>query len=179
MYRDVPPVSGFTQQEPAEGELATDQTEVWVLFDDDTFYVSLRCWSEAPARIIANEIKRDGRGIFGNETIAVLIDTFLDRRNGDEFKTNLLGGIFDATVANEQTSNRDWNGVWNVRASRFEEGWSVEMAIPFKTLRFRPGGTQRWGLNVQRRVAAKNEISFLAPIPRALSYMGMLSLIHI
>jgi len=173
VYRDVPPVSGFTQQEPAEGELATDQTEVWVLFDDDTFYVSLRCWSEDPERIIANEIKRDGRGIFGNETIAVLIDTFLDRRNGYEFKTNLLGGIFDATVANEQTSNRDWNGVWNVRASRFEEGWSVEMAIPFKTLRYRPGGTQRWGLNVQRRVAAKNEISFLAPIPRALSYMGM------
>ena len=173
VYRDVSPASGFTQQEPAEGLPATDQTEVWVLFDAETLYVSVRCWSEYPDRIIANEIKRDGRGIFGNETISVLLDTFYDRRNGYEFKTNVLGGIFDATVANEQTSNRDWNGVWDVRASRFEQGWAVEMAIPFKTLRYRPGGTQRWGLNVQRRVAWKNETSFLAPISAALSYSGV------
>ena len=173
VYRNFSPVTDFIQQEPDEGLPATDQTELWVLFDADTLYVTVRCWSEYPDRIIANEMQRDGQGIFGNETISILLDTFYDRRNGFEFKTNALGGLFDGTIVGERNSNRDWNGVWDVRTAHFEQGWTIEMAIPFKTLRYRASGTQTWGINVQRRVASKNEISFLTPMPAALSYAAV------
>ena len=173
IYRNLSSVTDFIQQEPDEGRPATDQTELWVFFDADTLYVALRCWSEYPDRIIANEMQRDGQGIFGNETVSVLLDTFYDRRNGFEFKTNAMGGLFDGTIVGERNSNRDWNGVWNVRTAFFEHGWTIEMAIPFKTLRYGAGESQTWGINVQRRVASKNEISFLTPMPAALSYAAV------
>ena len=176
VYYDVAPVSDFIQQEPNEGAPATDQTEVWVMFDGDTLYVSARCWSEDPDRIIANEMKRDSRGMFGNETFSIVLDTFYDRRNGFNFITNALGGLFDATITNERTPNLDWNTVWDVRTDRFEQGWTVEMAIPFKSLRYRTGLAQIWGINIQRRVASKNETSFLTPIPASLSFAGLFKL---
>ena len=172
VYRDVPPVTDFIQQEPNEGAPAADQTEVWLTFDADTFYVSARCWSRAPDRIVANEMKRDSYGMYGNETLGVVLDTFYDRRNAFAFTTNAIGGLFDALVTDERSQNIDWNTVWDVRAGRFEDGWTVEIAIPFKSLRYRAGPAQMWGVNVQRRVASTNETSFLTPIPASLSWAG-------
>ena len=173
VYRDVPSITGFIQQEPDEGVLATDQTEVWVLFDTDTLYVSARCWSTRPDRVVANEMKRDANGFYGNETLAVVLDTFYDRRNGFQFMTNALGGLFDATIVNERSANTDWNGIWDVRTARSDQGWTVEMAIPFKSLRYRASPTQIWGINVQRSVASTNEVSFLTPMPAALAFRGI------
>ena len=173
VYYTVPPVTDFIQQEPDEGAPARDQTEVWVLFDRDTLYVAARCWSTDPDRIIANEMKRDSYSMFGNETFSVVLDTYYDRRNGFNFITNALGALFDATITNERTPNLDWNAVWDVRAGRFEQGWTLEMAIPFKSLRYRTGPSQTWGINFQRNVASTNERSFLTPIPAALSFQGM------
>ena len=173
VYFTVPPVTDFIQQEPDEGAPARDQTEVWVLFDGDTFYVAARCWSTDPARIVANEMKRDSYNMFGNETFSVVLDTFYDRRNGFNFITNALGALFDATITNERTPNLDWNAVWDVRTGRFEQGWTLEMAIPFKSLRYRAGTAQTWGINFQRNVASTNETSFLTPIPAALAFQGM------
>ena len=176
VYQAVPPVTDFVQQEPDEGAAATERTEAWVMFDSDTLYVSARCWSSEPDRIVANEMKRDSFGMFGNETFSVILDTFYDRRNGFNFMTNALGGLFDATITNERTPNMDWNTVWEVKTGRSEQGWTVEMAIPFKSLRYRAGPTQVWGINMQRRVASKNESSFLTPIPAALNFAGMFKL---
>ena len=173
VYFTVPPVTDFIQQEPDEGAPARDQTEVWVLFDRDTFYVAARCWSVEPERIVANEMKRDSYNMFGNETFSVVLDTFYDRRNGFNFITNALGALFDATITNERTPNLDWNAVWDVRTGRFEQGWTLEMAIPFKSLRYRPGPSQIWGINFQRNVSSTNETSFLTPIPAALAFQGM------
>ena len=173
VYSDVPAVTDFIQQEPSEGAPATDQTEVWVTFDDETLYVSARCWSEEPDRIVANEMKRDGYGMFGNDTFSVLLDTFYDRRSAFAFVTNPVGGLFDALIANERLSNMDWNTIWDVATTRFEQGWIVEMAIPFKSLRYRSRSSQVWGMSIQRSVAAKNERSYLTPIPASLGFDGM------
>jgi len=173
VYRDVVPVTDFVQQEPDEGAPATDETEIWVMFHGDILYVSARCWSTDPERIVANDMKRDSRGMFGNETFAVVLDTYYDRRNAFNFMTNALGGLFDATITNERIPNMDWNTVWDVRTGRFDQGWTVEIAIPFKSLRYRPGPSQVWGINIQRRVASKNETSFLTQIPASLSMAGL------
>ncbi len=173
LYREVEPVTEMIQQEPDEGAPATDQTEIWVAFDADTLYVSTRCWSEEPGRIIADVMNRDGMNMWGNETITVVLDTFYDRRNAFAFATNAVGGLVDSLITDERSQNVDWNTVWDVRVGRFDQGWTMEMAIPFKSLRYRAGQMQPWGLNVQRRVVSKNEVSFITPMPASLAWEGL------
>ena len=173
VYGRVPGVSGFIQAEPRPGEPATEKTEVWVLFDDRNVYVSARCWDSHPERMVMNEMRRDNTGIFGNETLTVILDTFYDRRNAFFFYTNPLGALSDSVITDERNINRDWNTVWSSKASRFTNGWTLEMAFPFKSLRYRTGGSQIWGINFRRVVRWKNELSYLAPVPPALGAMGI------
>ena len=167
-YATVRAVTDFIQQEPDEGVVASERTEVWLFFDDRAIYISARCWDSQPERMVANEMRRDSFNLFGNEQFSVILDTFYDRRNGFNFLTNPLGGMFDAQITNERTPNLDWNTVWDVKTGRFDEEWTVEMRIPFRSLRYRAGDVQVWGVNVQRRVAWKNESSFPYP-PRSAS----------
>ena len=94
-------------------------------------------------------MRRDSYGMYGNDTFAVMLDTFYDRRNGFNFMTNALGGLFDQTITAERSTNLDWNTVWDVQTSRFEQGWTLEMALPFKSLRYRAEARQYWGINFQ------------------------------
>ena len=170
VYGTVPAVSDFVQQVPDEGAPATERTEAWIFFDDRNLYISARCWDSHPERMIANEMRRDGQ-IFQNENFAVALDTYYDRRNGFLFHTNPLGGMFDGDV--RPTMNRDWNGVWDVKTGRFDEGWTVEIVIPFKSLRYRPGPSQIWGVNLRRIVRWKNEVSYVTPVPASFSMGGI------
>ncbi len=168
VYDRVPGVSGFLQALPLEGEPATEDTEVWVFFDDDAVYVAGRAWDSQPERMVATEMRRDNFGIFNNENLAVIFDTFYDRRNAFFFYMNPIGGFFDGLIVDERNVNRDWTAVWDSRAARFEGGWTMEMRIPFKTLRYASGGPQVWGINFRRVVRWKNEISYLTRVPAAL-----------
>ena len=173
-YRDVLPTSGFIQAEPLAGTPATEQTEVWILFDDDNLYISARCWDSAPeSEWMANEMRRDNLGIFRNDSIGILLDTFYDRRNGIVLNINPIGGRTDAQMFDERSFNPDWNPIWEMRTGRFEGGWTVEAALPFKSLRYRPGRVQVWGLNVHRGVPRLNEHSYLAPLPAEQGMRGL------
>ncbi len=113
-------------------------------------------------------MRRDNRNIeFSGSSFAVILDTFYDRRNGFLFQTNPLGALYDAQVTDERNTNSDWNTIWYVKSGRFAEGWTVEMAIPFKSLRYRAGTAQIWGVNFQRIIKWKNERSYLTPMPAA------------
>ena len=165
-YRDVPGMTGFVQVEPIEGAPATERTEVWLAFDDDNIYISGRCWDSAPeSRWIANELRRDSFNIARNEYIDIVLDTFYDRRNGINLTVNPLGGRMDGQITDERDYSADWNPIWSVRAGRFRGGWTFESAIPFKSLRYRPGRTQVWGFSLTRQVRWKNELSSLVPLP--------------
>ena len=172
-YARVPPMSGFIQQEPQEGSPATERTDVWMFFDDDRVYLSFRCWESEPERLIVNEMRRDNMNIFRNDNVAFIIDTFYDRRNGVEFVVNPAGGRMDGQITNERFYNGDWNPIWDVAVGRFDGGWTVETAIPFKSLRYRRRPDQLWGLNVRRVSMWKNEHSFLVDIPSALGGAGI------
>lgn len=174
VYRTVRPIDGFIQQEPHFGEPASEATQVWVLFDRDHLYVSARCRDSRPDRIVANDMRRDGRNLSQNDNLAVVLDTFYDRRNGYEFLVNAIGGMMDAQITDESNINRDWNAVWVARSRRDDEGWTVEMAIPFRSLRYRAGGPQVWGLNIRRTVRWKNEYSYLSLVPRTHGPRGIL-----
>jgi len=174
VYTRVRPMSDFVQQEPREGEPATEKTEAWVFFDDENVYVSARCWDSHPERMVINEMRRDNFNIFQNENVTLVFDTFYDRRNGFFFQTNPLGALRDQAVGDEgQTNNQDWNTVWNVKASVFDQGWMVEIAIPFKSLRYRDGRDQIWSFNLRRSIRWKNEETFLSPVAASHRFRGI------
>ena len=176
VYHTVPPVSDFVQQEPDEGAPATERTEIWVMFDRERFYVSFRCWESEPARMIVNEMRRDNSSVFRNDNVAFILDTFHDRRNGVEFLVNPMGGRMDGQITDERLYNGDWNPIWEVEVGRFEGGWTVEAAVPFKSLRYQADPVQTWGFNARRVNAWKNEHSFLMGVPSALGGAGIFQL---
>ncbi len=174
-YTTVRPISDFIQTEPQEGAAATEKTELWLAFDRDNVYVSFRCWESHPERLVANEMRRDNGTIWGgNDNVSFGFDTFYDRRNSFQFTVNPIGGRQDGQVTNERQWNGDWNAIWEVKVGRFEGGWTGEVAIPFKSLRYRPGQAQIWGFNAFRTNRWKNEISFITRIPNALGQRGLL-----
>ena len=174
VYQTVPALTDFVQQMPNPGTPASEKTEAWILFDEENLYVGGRVWDSAPpSEWIANEMRRDSYQLFQNETFWLGLDTFYDRRNGVVFFVNPLGGFTDFAFANEGNPNLDWNPVWDVRTGRFEGGWTVEMEIPFRTLRYRPGSDQVWGVQLQRNMPRKNEYTYLAPIPISAGIAGI------
>ncbi len=174
VYQTVPPFGDFIQTEPAAGTAATERTEAWVLFDDENVYVTARAWDSAPeSRWVANEMRRDSRAVLQNETVSFFFDTFYDRRNGVAFSITPIGGRMDGQTTNEGNYNGDYNLIWDVRTGRFEGGWTLEAALPFKSLRYRPGRQQVWGLQMRRIVRWKNEMSFLTQIDPGVGRPGI------
>jgi Domain of unknown function (DUF5916) len=172
IYSLVQPITDFIQQEPREGTPATEKTDAWIFFDAGSLYIAARCWDSHPEREIANELRRDNGNVLGNENFTFVIDTLHDRRNGYLFQTNPLGALRDMVVTDDQ-QNSSWNGIWFVKTGRFERGWTLEVEIPFKTLRYRGNGAQTWGINLRRLVKWKNEISYLSLVPAALGVGGV------
>ena len=170
-YTSVPPFTDFVQQEPDEGRPATEKTEVWLFFDDENIYIGARLHESDPGRRVMSEMRRDSFNMFNNDHLAVLFDTFHDGRNGFGFSANRLGGLFDWTATNEQPSP-NWNGLWQTQARDFDGGWSIEMRIPFRSIRFKDG-SDVWGVNFRRMVRWKNEISYLNGVPRSWGRRGL------
>jgi uncharacterized protein DUF5916 len=166
-------IEGFEQQVPHEGEPATERTEAWIFFDDDNLYFSARCLDSHPEKIVANELRHDSVNIFnGGDSMTLVLDTFHDRRNGVLFQTNPLGAQREQAIADGQYIE-SWNTIWQVRSSRFDRGWSTEMVIPFKSLRYREGGPQLWGINFRRVIRWKNEYAGVTPMAAAFGGSGL------
>ena len=173
VYAAIAPIGGFVQQLPIEGVPATEPTDLWVFFDEDNLYVAARCHDSQADRITANELRRDNNGIWQyNDNFTVAIDTFHDRRTGFFFQTNPIGGVRDQAI-NDGANNVNWNTVWDVKTSRFDGGYTLEMIIPFKSLRYRAAGPQTWGINIRRIVRSKNEVSNLTRVPAQYSTNGV------
>ena len=165
------PATGFIQGEPA-----TEQTEVWVLYDDENLYVGAICHESDMSAIVVNDLRRDF-STTDTDVFEVALDTFDDDRNGYLFGTNPVGAKFDGQLGSN--FNRDWDGIWYTSVKRGPRSWQLEMAIPFRTLRFKRGEAQVWGINFLRRIRRKSEDSFWSPIPRPfrvtkVAYAGVL-----
>ena len=176
-------IDQFVQQEPAEGEPATERTEVRVMYDATNLYLGLRAYDSRPDAIIATEMRRDSERLLEEDNFQVILDTFKDSRSAYMFVTSPLGARLDQQVFEEgeggrsrggagninSNINRDWDGVWHVSSRRTAEGWQAEIAIPVVTLRFPDSDVQEWGINFMRNIRHKNEQVFWAPIPKAYS----------
>jgi hypothetical protein len=173
IYEEVPGVDGFLQQVPKEGAPTTEKSEAWILYDDTNFYFSARLHDSHPERITANEMRRDSSNIFnGGDSITLVLDTMKDLRNGFLFQTNPLGALREQAIA-DGTYIESWNTIWQVRSARFDGGWSTEMMIPFKSLRYRESGAQTWGINFRRVIRWKNEWAGVTAMPAAFGPSGL------
>ena len=169
----APAAGGFYQREPNPGQPSTERTEFRVLYDDRKIYFGVWAFDSDPSGIHATEKKRDS-GLTKGDRIAIVVDTFDDRRNGFYFATNPLGAKKDAQYTdNARVRNNDWNAVWECRTSRDDKGWYVEIAVPLSQLRFRKSpGESTWGLNVARSIIRKNEETYWVPYPRVQAANG-------
>ncbi len=187
-WDEAEPLARFVQAQPDEGADASERMEVRVLYDDEAIYIGARLWDSSPRDVVASVLRRD-EDHRDNDAFAVTLDTYHDHRNGYFFETNALGARFDAQIIGEggtalwggvsATFNRDWDAVWSAAGHRDDEGWSVELAIPFWVLRFDRDNTRAWGINFRRTLKRNSEQAFWAPVPRQydatrLSMSGML-----
>lgn len=160
------PAVDFVQSEPHTGDPSSEATEVRVLFDNRVLYVGAYLHDRDARHLIVNDIRKDFRED-DQDTFELLIDTFHDRTNGYVFIVNAEGARTDKQIANEgRETNSSWDGVWSVKTTRVEDGWIVEMAIPFTSLRYDFATAPEWGINFARRIRHKNEIAFWSPVPR-------------
>jgi len=152
------PLSDFQQRDPQEGAPASEYTSVRIVYTKEAIYFGFRCDDSQPTEIIATERRRD-QDLIKDDSVAVILDTFHDRRNAFLFRTNSLGTQFDALLTEEGLDiNVTWDEKWEAEANRSEEGWTVELMIPFKSLRMGPQG--EWGLEIERLIRRKNEAAY-------------------
>ncbi len=149
------PVTDFLQREPDNAQPGSERTEVRMLYDDEALYFAWYMYDSEPDRIIATDLRRDSR-LDTDDTMAVILDTFHDRRNGYLFRVNALGTQYDAEIRNERNINSDWDERWDAAVTRTDEGWFAEIRIPLGSLRYQTG-SHVWGIDFKREITRKNE----------------------
>jgi len=156
----------FTQREPEEGAPASEKTEIGFLYNEKNLYIGIKCYDSEPDKIIAREMRRDAI-VDDDDYFEIVLDTYHDHRSAYYFITNPQGVKREAIMANEgRDYNPAWDGVWSCKAKITEEGWFIEIAIPWKTLRFAEGNSSAWGFNCARMIRRKNEHVYWQLIPR-------------
>lgn len=146
----------FRQKEPREGEPASERTVVRVVRDEEALYVGIRCWDREGAHILASQLRRDAQ-LNTDDYVSILIDSFHDRRTAFLFETNPNGAMRDTEIFGFESTNVDWNGIWDVAVAKDSAGWTAEFRIPFRTLRFHASPDGRFGFNVRRFMRRTNE----------------------
>lgn len=150
------PASEFMQVEPREGVAPSERTTVRIVYDEDALYIGARIYDD-PDGILAYQKRRDA-GLGTDDRFMWILDTFRDGRTGYFFEINAAGLMGDGLLGGGGRFgvNKSWDGIWEARTARLEDGWSAEIRIPFSTLNFDPGA-DRWGINFQRTIRRLNE----------------------
>ncbi len=166
-------IAGFKQREPDEGRDVSEPTTVRIAYDQSHLYIGASLGDSVPAEIRASELRRDNT-LDSDDTFSVLLDTYHDHRNAFVFRVNPRATRFDALVRNESRFYyADWDEQWTAAAVLTDTGWSVEIAIPFKILRFTGTATQTWGLNFERVIKRRNEMAYWAGWSRNFAFQNV------
>jgi len=166
IWQRAVPASDFKQQDPRLGEPATEATEVRFVFSSQSLYIGVICRDSEPDRLVRNTKQRDG-SLSSDDRFEWTFDTYLDGRTGYFFEVNPSGAMGDALLSASENigAARAWDGIWLARVAITEVGWTIEIEIPFRTLKFDPG-SPAWGVNFQRSIRRKNEESLWTGWPR-------------
>ena len=190
-------ITEFVQQSPLEGQPATEDTEVYVAFDDTHLYFGLYAHYSQPSMMRANRVDRD-RALYGDDIISIYFDTFLDQQRAYVFSVNGYGVQNDSLLeargggggrggrrgggrggfsgggrsfSGVRWGDQSWDALFESGGTIVDDGWTAEMAIPFKSLRYPAAGNRahRWGLQIARRIRGKDETVVWSPMSRDVS----------
>ena len=158
LWADIEPITNFIQNWPEDGAAATEKTEVRIAYDRDNLYFAFKFYDRNPELIRAKNLKRGGRNDRDDHAY-IALDTYLDGRNAYLFEMNALGTQDDATITDERLSidSFSWDAVYESETQIDDEGWSMEVSIPFRQLRFPKGDEIEFGLMISRMINRKNE----------------------
>ena len=147
---------GFKQWSPERGAPASEPTVFKVAYDDEAVFFGVACYDSDPSRISSNLGRRDH--ISASDAVYVCMDPYHDKTTGYFFRVNPHGVQEDAYLSDDgDREDGDWDAVWEAKTNRDEEGWYVEMRIPFSSMRFRPAANMTWGLQVLRSMHQRGE----------------------
>jgi hypothetical protein len=148
-------IEDFHQYFPQDHAVPTQATEVRMYYSQDALYISARLWETDPTTIAA-QVLRQGQALGGDDIIAIVLDPYLDQRNGYRFEVNANGVRWDGLFQNINDVEGNWDGIWEAASARSEQGWTVEIRIPFQTISFDPS-INTWGINFNRVRRRNNE----------------------
>jgi len=157
VWQEASPVGQFRQRNPQEGNPATEQTDVRIIYTETAIFFGVTCYDSQPDRIIATQRARDADLEF-DDSFTILLDTFHSHRNAFWFEMNPLGARFDSWITDEGgRTSPEWDERWEVVVAIGEEGWVAEVRIPFSVLRTPAAEEQVWGIDFRRNIKRKNE----------------------
>lgn len=154
-WRDLESVSGFFQYDPINGTKASEETYVWAAYDQNYVYFAFLMKDAQPDKIWAELTPRNE--FENNDSITLILDTYNDKRTSITFELNPKG-----------VQKNSVETIWKSEAAMREDGWSAEMAIPFKSLRFSAQESQVWGINFERYIHRLNETDYWTDVERDL-----------
>ncbi len=148
-------IDDLHQVNPTEYAEPSERTEIYVLYDDNALYIGARMYMSDLDEITANVLRQNG-AMTADDNLFVTLDPFNSRRSGYFFGINANGVRMDGLYRNVSEYYSDWDTIFYAQTGRFEQGWTVEYEIPFKSISFDPN-TDTWGLNFSRSIATRNE----------------------
>ncbi|HSK09027.1 MAG TPA: DUF5916 domain-containing protein [Vicinamibacterales bacterium] len=164
VWREAPPVSGFLQRDPDEGDAALDDTHIRIAYDDNALYVGAHLFDREPGAIVRQLSRRDAA--VESDVLVVYLDPHHDRLTGAGFAVSAAGVQRDALIYNDSFLDFSWDAVWQSAVAIVDDGWTVEMRIPLSQLRFPRADRYTWGINVERVVHRRNESNWLQLVPK-------------
>ncbi len=182
----------FVQVQPVEGAPATEDTEVWIAYDSGNVYMAMHAHYTDPGMARANRVERDQ--VRNDDTISVYFDTFLDQQRAYVFTVNGYGVQGDSLLASRggggfrgggggfgggvPSGDTSWDALFDSAGTLVTDGWTAELAIPFKSLRYPSSDTHRWGFQVVRSIGGKNETVVWSPMTRGNTFMSQMGLVE-
>ena len=155
----VQPVTGFLQRDPVDGAPASEKTEVRIAYTPTALYFGMTMHDSEPNLIRGNILQRGG-WIDKDDNIRIALDTYDDDRNAYMFEVGVLGTQDDALIYDESSTDWNWDGIYTTEARITEEGWVLEIEIPFTTIRFDDTEAPEMGIAIARTIRRKNESVF-------------------
>lgn len=154
-WQAAEPMTNFTQVLPVESALPSERTEVRFVYTQDVLSIGIRCFDREPGKILAKTMQRDN--LFDSDDyVKIAFDTFGRQRDGYFFMVNPAGARTDGIFGRFSDENRDFDALWEARARIDSQGWTAEIALPFKSISFDPQH-DFWRLNIERVIRHKEE----------------------
>ena len=155
LWSEAALIEDLHQVFPEEYVQPTQHTRVRVFYTEDALYVGAQMLESDPAQM-TDRVLRQGQSLDADDIFAVILDPYLDRRNGYRFEVNPNGVRWEGLFQNIIEVESNWDGIWEARAQKNDDGWTAEIRIPFQSLSFNPDSSS-WGINFNRIRRGDNE----------------------